>query len=336
MADVVPEALRPHGEAPGGIGPGVVGPVKPTLRQRWFNRDTAAAYAFLAPTVIHFAIFFAGLVLLSLALSFTDYDLFNLPSWLSLHDWKAIWSGLDNYKEMLFHDPNFWPTFWRTALYVFLVVPTSIAAELALALAVNTKLRGIKFLRATYFIPVVASAVAVSLVWGWILNSQNGILNWVLSFFGIGEIGWLSNSKFAMPSVAMVQVWRGLGEGLIIFLAGLQAIPQHLYEAAELDGAGPWRKFWHVTWPLLTPTTFFVLVLEVIGSFQVFDIIYLLTHGGPGRATTVYNFRLYFEAFRNFHMGYAAAMTWVLFVVIGVLTLIQFRVLNRRVQYELG
>jgi multiple sugar transport system permease protein len=327
MSDRAPDAVaRPLGDQPGGLPAAT--PVIPrrTLRQRWINRDTLAAYLFLSPALIHFLIFFLGLVLISLGLSFTSWDLFSPPKFV----------GLANYRRLLFEDPDFWPTFWRTVYYVVLVIPTAVALELLLALAVNTRLRAIKFFRATYFIPVVASAVAVALVWGWILNTQNGILNWFLSFFGLGPFDWLGSPRLAMPSVAMVQVWRGLGEGMIIFLAGLQAIPQHLYEAAELDGSGRWAKFWHITWPLLSPTTFFVVVLEVIGSFQVFDMVYLLTRGGPARATTVYNFELYSEAFRDFRMGYAAAMTWVLFVVIGILTLIQFRVLNKRVQYELG
>lgn len=327
MSDQAPEAItRSRGAQPGGVSMEVPAVPKRSLRERWFHRDTLAAYLFLAPALVHFFFFFFALVLISFGLSFTSWDLFSPP----------VFVGLDNYKRLLFHDPDFWPTFWRTAYYVVLVIPTAVAAELLLALAVNTRLRGIKFFRATYFIPVVASAVAVALVWGWILNTQNGILNWFLNFFGLGPFDWLGSTRLAMPSVAMVQVWRGLGEGMIIFLAGLQSIPLHLYEAAELDGAGRWAKFRNVTWPLLAPTTFFVVVLEVIGSFQVFDMIYLLTRGGPGQATTVYNFELYSEAFRNFRMGYAAAMTWILFVVIGVLTLIQFRVVNRRVQYELG
>jgi ABC-type sugar transport system permease subunit len=328
MSDTTPDALaRPLGDQTGGLpAAAAIIPPRRTLRQRWFNRDTLAAYLFLSPALIHFAIFFLGLVLISLGLSFASWDLFSPPKFV----------GLENYRRLLFEDPDFWPTFWRTAYYVVLVIPTAVVAELLLALAVNTRLRGIRFFRATYFIPVVASAVAVALVWGWILNTENGILNWFLGFFGLGPFDWLGSPRLAMPSVALVQVWRGLGEGMIIFLAGLQAIPQYLYEAAELDGSGRWSKFWHVTWPLLSPTTFFVVVLEVIGSFQVFDMIYLLTHGGPAQATTVYNFELYSQAFRDFRMGYAAAMTWLLFVVIGVLTLIQFRVINRRVQYELG
>jgi multiple sugar transport system permease protein len=328
MSDPTPGVFAPAlGDQPDGLlmetPPAVP---RRSLRDRWLHRDTLAAYLFLAPALVHFVIFFLGLVVISLGLSFTSWDLFSPPKFV----------GLANYRRLLFEDPDFWPTFWRTAYYVVLVIPTAVAAELLLALAVNTRLRAIKFFRATYFIPVVASAVAVALVWGWILNTQNGILNWFLNFFGLGPFDWLGSPRLAMPAVAMVQVWRGLGEGMIIFLAGLQAIPQHLYEAAELDGAGRWAKFRNVTWPLLSPTTFFVTVLEVIGSFQVFDMIYLLTHGGPGQATRVYNYELYTQAFRDFRMGYAAAMTWILFVVIGVLTLIQFRFINKRVQYELG
>ena len=327
MSDTTPDAVaRPLGDQPGGLPLTPPAVPKPSLRERWLSRDTLAAYLFLSPALIHFLVFFLGLVVISFGLSFMSWDLFNPPQFV----------GFENYKRLLFEDPDFWPTFWRTAYYVVLVIPTAVVTELALALAVNTRLRGIKFFRATYFIPVVASAVAVALVWGWILNTQSGILNWFLSFFGLGPFDWLGSRQLAMPSIALVQVWRGLGEGMIIFLAGLQAIPLYLYEAAELDGAGPWAKFRSVTWPLLAPTTFFVVVLEVIGSFQVFDLIYLMTRGGPAQATTVYNFELYTEAFRDFRMGYAAAMTWLLFVVIGVLTLLQFRGINKRVQYELG
>jgi multiple sugar transport system permease protein len=327
VASVPADSVKSEpGTRPGGAPAGTpVVPRRP-LRARWFNRDTAAAYLFLSPALIHFAIFFAGLVLISFGLSFAEWDLFSDPEFI----------GLGNYRELLFEDPNFWPVFRRTVYYVILVIPTGMAASLLLALAVNTQLRGITFFRSTYFIPVVASAVAVALVWKWVLKTDGGILNWFLGLFGFGNFDWLGSRDLAMPAVALVQVWRGLGEGMIIFLAGLQAIPAYLYEAAELDGAGRWHRFWHVTWPLLSPTTFFVGVLEVIGSFQVFDMIYLMTRGGPGEATTVYNFYLYQQGFRDFEMGYAAAMTWLLFVVIAVLTLIQFRVLGKRVQYELG
>ncbi|HEX3326006.1 MAG TPA: sugar ABC transporter permease [Actinomycetota bacterium] len=326
-------AVPEVGTAPSGAGPagGVPAPVDlqpPSWwkRKGYTRRDTVAAFLFLAPSLIHFMIFILGLVVASLVISTWRWDLLT-PS----HE-----VGLHNYATMFFHDPLFWTSLKATVYFVLLTIPTGIVLSLALAMAVNTKLRGIVFFRTAYFIPVVSSMVAVAVVWRWVFNNDFGILNWFLGLFGVHKIDWLGNPLTAMPAIALMSVWKGLGFTMTLFLAGLQSIPQHLYEAAELDGAGKWKQFVHVTWPLLTPTTFFVSVISIIGSFNVFDAVYLMTQGGPGNSTTVYNFYLFNQAFRYFHMGYAAAMAWVLFVIIAALSYLQFRFLNRRVQYELG
>jgi ABC-type sugar transport system permease subunit len=297
-------------------------PPKRTYRRR----DTVAAFLFLAPSLIHFLIFILGLVIASIVISTWRWDLLTPPSEV----------GARNYTELFLHDPLFWQSLRNTLYYVALTIPLGIVLSLVLALAVNTKLRGITFFRTMYFIPVVSSMVAVAVVWRWVFNNDFGLLNWFLGLFGIHKVDWLGNPITAMPAVALMTVWKGLGFTMTLFLAGLQGIPQHLYEAIELDGAGKWQRFRYVTWPLLTPTTFFVSVISVIGSFQVFDAIYLMTSGGPGNSTVVYNYYLFNQAFRYFHMGYAAAMAWILFVIIALLTLLQFRFLNKRVQYELG
>ena len=298
----------------------------PKVKRKYRGRDTAAAFAFLAPSLIHFMVFIAGLVVASIVISTWRWDLLTPPQEV----------GTKNYVDLFLHDPLFWQSLRNTLYFVALTIPLGIVLSLALALAVNTKLRGITFFRTMYFIPVVSSMVAVAVVWRWVFNNDFGLLNWFLGLFGIHKVDWLGNPLTAMPAVALMTVWKGLGFTMTLFLAGLQGIPQHLYEAIELDGAGKWQRFRYVTWPLLTPTTFFVSVISVIGSFQVFDAIYLMTSGGPGNSTVVYNFYLFNQAFRYFHMGYAAAMAWILFAVIALLTLLQFRFLNKRVQYELG
>jgi multiple sugar transport system permease protein len=302
-------------------------PGQPREKRRWsVRRETVVGYAFLMPSLLHFAVFAGGLIVASIAISFTRWDLLSSPEF----------NGLGNYRELL-TDDLFWHATWRTTLYALFVIPVGMALSLLLALAVNTKLKGMRYFRTAYFIPAIASAVAVAVVWRWMYSKDVGIVNWFLSLVGVPPVNWLGDPGTALWAVALVQVWRGLGEGMIIFLAGLQAVPSHLHEAAALDGANRVQRFWHITWPLLTPTTFFVGVLEVIGSFQVFDMVYLMTPGGgPDRSTFVYNYYLFTKGFRSFEMGYAAAMAWMLFLLIGLLTLVQFKVLNKRVQYELG
>jgi len=289
------------------------------------RRRDLAAYLFLLPGLIHFIVFVLLAVLASLGLSFTRWDLLSRP----------VFIGVQNFVDMV-HDDLFWNALRVTFLYVLLSLPAGVVLALGLALAMNQKLRGISFFRACYFIPVVSSMVAVSMVWRWIYQPDFGLLNYLLSLVGITGPDWLGDDRLTMPSLAVLSIWKGLGFNMVLFLAGLQGIPRSLYEAAAIDGAGRWAQFRHVTWPLLTPTTFFVVVLGIIGSFQAFDQVVLMTNGGPGDASRVYTFYLYTKAFRDHAMGYAAALAWVLFAIIAAVTYVQIRFLGHRVNYEVG
>ncbi len=289
------------------------------------RRRDLAAYLFLLPGLIHFIVFVLFAVLASLGLSFTRWDLLSRP----------VFIGVQNFVDMV-HDDLFWNALRVTFLYVLLSLPAGVVLALGLALAMNQKLRGISFFRACYFIPVVSSMVAVAMVWRWIYQPDFGLLNYLLSLVGITGPDWLGDDRLTMPSLAVLSIWKGLGFNMVLFLAGLQGIPRSLYEAAAIDGAGRWAQFRHVTWPLLTPTTFFVVVLGIIGSFQAFDQVVLMTNGGPGDASRVYTFYLYTKAFRDHAMGYAAALAWVLFAIIAAVTYVQIRFLGHRVNYEVS
>lgn len=256
--------------------------------------------------------------------------------YLSFHKWSVLdpakpFVGLHNFRLVL-HDEKFWNAMKNTVVYL-IQIPIGMVISLGLALALNRKIRGIRFLRTIYYMPAVTSMVVVSLMWQWIYNKDFGVLNYFLSFLGLGPYGWLQSTKMALPSIMLMAIWLGLGSRMLLFLAGLQSIPEEYYEAAEVDGADAWNRFWHITLPLLAPTTFFVLVTSIIGSFQVFTPVYVLTGGGPAGSTDVAVHRIYFEAWQNLRFGYASAETWILFAILFVLTLIQFRYFGRRIQY---
>jgi multiple sugar transport system permease protein len=281
------------------------------------------AVVFLAPDVIGFLCFTLIPVIAALGLSFMHWDLIVRPAF----------AGLANYQNAL-RDKTFHLVLRNTAFYTLGTVPTGIALSLALALALNRPMRGVALLRSMYYLPVVSSTVAVALVWRWLYNPDFGILNWALSLLGIRPVGWLTNTAWAMPAVMIMSVWKGLGYNMVIYLAGLQAVPQHLHEAAAVDGASAWRRFWSITLPLLSPTTFFVLVVSVIGSFPVFSQVYIMTAGGPANTTSTIVFYIYQNAFQYFKMGYASALAWVLFAIIFAFTLAQFRYQREWVHYE--
>jgi multiple sugar transport system permease protein len=303
---------------------GFVGTQKaPIGRRNW--RETLAGYAFIAPGLIHSFIFIVLVVFVSASISLTEWSLISPPDFI----------GFENYQR-LFQDSVFWITLKNTVIYVVLSLPTSIALSLALALAANTKLKGVTFFRTAYFFPYVATLVSVAIVFRWLYNSDYGLLNSFLGLFGINPVDWLGQCNTAMPAVALMTVWKGLGWNMTLFLAGLQGIPSHLYEAAAIDGAGRWRQFWDITWPLLSPTTFFVAVTSMLGAFAVFDSVFILTGGGPERCTTFYMLYIYRQGFEFFNMGYAAALAWVLFGILVIATLVQFKIFNKRIHYELG
>lgn len=286
-------------------------------------REALTFYLFLTPWLLGFVLFTIGPILASAALSFTQYDIVTPP--------RAI--GAANYHDLFASDRLFGVSLYNTGYYVLFFVPLQIALSLALALLLNLQVHGIPIYRTLFYIPSIVPAVANSILWIWIFQPQWGLLNYGLSLLGVEGPLWLSSVEWSKPSLILMSLW-GSGGSMIIFLAGLQGIPQHLYEAAELDGANRWRRFWHVTLPMLTPTTFFVLVLGVIGSFQVFTQAYIMTGGGPANSTLFYMLYLYRRAFVFQNMGYASAMAWILFVIIFLLTVVQFAAARRWVYYE--
>jgi multiple sugar transport system permease protein len=280
-------------------------------------------YLYVLPTLLGLLLFSAGAVAVSFFLSFTQWDIVSPPEW--------VW--LDNYIN-LWQSDLFWEVFGNTLYFIVLAVPLSVVSSLALALVANTGLRGITFFRTAYFLPVVSSMIAVALVWSWIFNPEYGLLNTLLQLlFGIRGPAWLDSTAWALPAMVIVTVWKGLGYSMVIFLAGLQNIPQDLYSAATIDGAGVWKRFRHITLPMLSPTTFFVLVITLINSFQVFEQTYVLTKGGPANSTLTMSYYIYQNAFQFFQMGKAAALSYVLFALVFGVTLIQFRVQRRWVFY---
>ncbi len=263
----------------------------------------------------------------SLGLSLTSWDLITPPEYV----------GFQNYARLA-QDPFARAAMFNTVKYVIGAVSLGMLGSLGLALLVNQSLRGVRFFRLAYFIPVVTSVVATALVWQWILNGKLGLVNSMLRMIGIDGPSWLTDPRWAMFSIIIISVWAGVGYNMMIFLAGLQNIPQSLYEAATIDGAGGWARFRNVTLPLLSPTTFFVLIISLINSFQVFDIVYIITTtGGAGgrlRSTDVWVYYLWQNAFSFFRMGYASAMAWVLFLVIGAITIFQWKFSKRWVFYD--
>jgi multiple sugar transport system permease protein len=283
-----------------------------------------AAWYFLAPALLLIGVFFFLPVVASLLLSVTDFDLYAVGD---LANARII--GLRNYASLL-DNPLFWTALKNTFYFALLGGPLTVAASLGAALLVSAKLVRFKtFFRTIYFVPFVTTLVAVAIVWRYLYHPQYGLLNYALGAFGIGPINWLGDPRWAMPAIIVLAVWKNFGYNMLIFIAGLQAIPEELFEAAEIDGAGGLRRFWHVTLPMLTPTFFFVGVVTMIGYFQLFSEPYVMTSGGPLRSTTSLVLFMYEEGFRWWRMGVAAAIAFVLFVIILVWSLLQLR-LERR------
>ncbi len=280
------------------------------------------AYMFLAPSLLHLVVF------IFTPIAFAAY--------LSTHQWDVIvpdkpFIGLQNFKEM-FGEPLFWNALKNTFVYS-LNVPVGMAISLVVALMLHKRLKGLGFLRTLYFLPSVSSFVAIALVWMWIYHPSFGAANVLLTSLGFEPSQWLNSEKTAMLSVMIFSVWLGMGYQMIIFLAGLQGIPEELYDAARIDGASARQSFWRITLPLLKPTTFFILVTSLISSFQVFTSIYVMTAGGPVRSTDVIVYHIYQSAWEQLRMGYASAMSWVLFVLIMFATWVQFKLMGREVEY---
>ncbi len=295
----------------------------PTLRRRKVS-EAWLAYLFLLPTLFGLLFFSLGPVIAGFLISFTNWNIFLAPQWI----------GLDNYQTLLTQDlPR--KVFSNTLYYTLVNVPLNMIVALGMALLLNLRLRGVSFYRAVYFLPVVSSTVAASLIWTWLYSPNFGPINYFLGEIGIKGPPWLASTTWAMPAVIIMSVWKGFGTNMLIFLAGLQGIPQELIEASMIDGANRWQRFWRITWPLLTPTTFFVLVISCIASFQVFEQVFVMTEGGPAYATSVMGLFIYLNAFRYNNMGYAASAAYILFALILAITLAQLKLQRRWTHYEL-
>ncbi|MCS7220326.1 MAG: sugar ABC transporter permease [Anaerolineae bacterium] len=292
-------------------------------RSRLVNREAFWGWFFIAPWIIGFMVFTLGPMVASLWLSLTDYELITPPRWI----------GLKNYINLFTADRLFRLSLYNTTYYVLFSVPLGIIFAFALSLLLNVKLSGMNFFRTVFYLPSVTSGVAVSLLWIWLFNPQFGLINYLLRSIGLPTPGWLVDPKWAKPAFILMSLW-GVGSTAVIFLAGLQGVPRGLYEAAEIDGASHWQRFWHITVPMMTPVIFFNLIMGMIGSFQVFTQSYIMTSGGPQDATLFYVLYLFRQGFALLRMGYAAAMAWILFIIILILTLIQLRLADRWVYYE--
>ena len=280
------------------------------------------ALFFIAPYLIGLLFFWLGPVIASFLISFTDWELVGRPAWI----------GFENYQR-LFADELFIRSLVNTVYYTIISVPLGMIISLLLAIAVNQKLKGIVFFRTAFFLPHISSMVAVALLWSWIYNAQYGLLNHFLGLFGIPPQNWLGNPKLAMPALIVMSVWKGLGYNMMIWLAALQGIPEDLYEAARIDGANKWQQFRNITLPLLSPTTFLLLILGLIGSFQVFEQSYVMTQGGPAHATYTIVFYIFSNAFEWLRMGYASAMAYILALIIFALTIFQLKYQKKWVHY---
>ena len=278
------------------------------------------AMFFLAPALIAIGVFFFIPVIAVFILSFTDFDIYSLANLQ-----YARFVGLKNYSR-LFEDPLFWKALKNTLYFLLIGGPLSIAVSLAAALLLNSKLVRFKtFFRLAYFAPVVTTLVAISVVWRFVYHPRFGLLNYGLSFLGIGNIDWLGDPNWAMPAIILMAVWKNFGYNMIIFIAGLQNIPQELYEAASIDGASPWQQFKAITLPMLAPTTLFIAVITMIGYFQLFAEPYVMTQGGPLNNTLSIVLYMYQQGFRWWNMGYSAALAFVLFAIILVASVLQSR-----------
>lgn len=291
------------------------------------RREARAFYLFAAPWIVGFVLLTVGPMLASLYLSFTNYDLFSPPQWL----------GLQNYSDLLSTDTTFHHALLNTFFFVVIGLPLTLIVALATALLLNERLRGIALFRAIYYVPSLVPTVASGVLWISLFDPQYGILDGILRFLHLPSIDWLTDPNAIKPAIIITLLW-GVGSGMIIYLAGLQNVPEHLYESAKIDGAGVRARFWHVTLPLLTPTILFQLVIGLIGYFQIFDQIYVLTNNRPDDSSITFMYYLFQTAFggETNQMGYASAQAWIFFVIVMICTALVFKSSARWVFYEGG
>lgn len=285
--------------------------------------DLVTGYGFVLPSLALILAFTFFPAIFGFLVSFTSWDMMS-PT--------RTFVGVSNYVDLL-GSSEFWHSLGVTMYYLVGTIPITMALGLGLALALNRKFAGVAFFRIVFYSPMVTSTVAMAVVWLWMYDPISGILNYFLIKAGLPPQRWLGSIPTAMPSLIIMDIWKYVGYDMVIYLAGLQGIPAHLYEAVEVDGGGRWSRFKYVTWPLLAPTTFFILVISIINRFKVFATVHTMTGGGPAGATEVIVFYLYKQAFQYFNIGYAFAIAYILFVIIFCVTLVQWRI-GKRVHYQ--
>lgn len=306
-------------------------PILTTKKRKFMTEEGRWGLLLVSPYLVHFIVFVVGPLLASLYFSLSEYDMINPPEWV----------GLENY-EKLFNEPLFYKSLWNTLYFAVLFVPAQTILALVLAVTLNQKLKGLKLFRMAHFIPVISSWTVIMYVADAIFNPRFGFANSFLVKLGFQPQSWFNDEHLVIPLLVLVAVWKGVGYIMIIYLAGLQSVPNDLYEAAEIDGAGTLKKFTSITIPLISPTTFLVLILSTISTFQAFEQIYVMTGGsadasaagGPNNASLVLMLYLYREGFSFLHMGYASAIAWVLFMILFILTLLQLRIQKKWVHYN--
>ncbi|MFJ2444442.1 carbohydrate ABC transporter permease [Streptomyces sp. NPDC087658] len=291
----------------------------PTTGEQRRRRNALVGWSFILPNFLGFAALTLVPVIGSVLLAFTNWNSYATPEWV----------GLDNFRRMI-DDDNFWTAFKNTSWYAAGHIPLTLVAALGLAVLLNQRLRGVGMLRTAFFFPYITSLVAVAVVWNMLLSPEVGPVNQLLRFVGVADPpGWTASTDWAMPALIITSVWRDMGYYMVLYLAGLQAIPGELYEAARVDGAGAWKRFRHVTLPGLRPTTFFVLVMLTVSSFKVFDLVQVMTEGGPGRSTLVLSQLIFRQGITQGRFGYSSAISLVLFLLVLTITVVQFQLQRR-------
>ncbi len=295
----------------------------PKKKRTLAQKNAMMGYAMISPIIVGIMLFSIVPVVFSLYISFTNWDMLHAQTWVGLDNYRTIFSG-----SMLGTVSK------NTLIYCAIAIPGAIFFGLLLALAMNAKIKGVALYRTAFFMPNITTTVAVCIVWTWIYNKDFGLLNNLLNMVGLPSVRWLSSRAWAMPSVAIMTVWQAMGYDMILLTAGLKGIDDTYYEAAMIDGANGWRKFFHITLPMLTPTLFFLVVTHCISYIQMFDAAFIMTNGGPGHATRTIVMQIYSTAFEYFRMGEAASYAWVLFVVVFVITIFQFKMQDKWVNYD--
>ncbi len=291
-------------------------------------KDNLAGYLFISPWIIGFIGLTLGPLLFSLAASFTDY---NITS-------KMNFIGLENYRRMFTVDDLFRTSLYNTLYYVIFSVPLTTAGAILLAVLLNQKVKGMKLFRTIYYLPAVLSGVAVYFLWMQLLSPSTGLVNTMLGWFGIDGPAWLFDPEWTKPALLLMKMWS-VGGGMLLYLASLQGVSPQMYEAADIEGASVWQKFYHITLPMISPIIFFDVITSTIGSFQIFQEAYVMTEngsGGPGNSLLFYNLHMWNNAFEVFNMGYASAMAWLLFIIVMILTVVNMKLGKRWVHYEGG